>query len=233
MIRGNLGDNINGSVSSVTTIRMNLIYSALMDDICLVYPALKSGQEPRKFDPTRLNQSERRSLVRAIFSLVEGMSFCLRVGLLEDKENELPHTTVMALQELQIEIANEGQVKSKPIKTSIMNLLRLTVREYSSMYPGELKIKCAGAEFEGLVKSVRVRDRLMHPRSLDDLTVTDGEIKLAVVGMNWFQVAMAEMILVQATHMRVRLKDLENNIKARRAEEENLLQRLEALSDNK
>lgn len=233
MIRANSGDNINGSFSSVATIKMNLIYSALMDDVCLVYPVLKSDQGSRKFDPTILNQSKRRSLVRAIFALVEGMSFCLRVGLLEEKENELPHATVMALQELQIEIANEGQVKLKSIKTSIMNLLRLTVREYSSMYPGELKIKCTGADFEGLVKTVRVRDRLMHPRSLDDLTVTDGEIKLAVVGMNWFQIAMAEMVLVQATHIRVRLKDLENNIKARRAEEENFLQRQEALSNNK
>ncbi len=212
MARVKAGTDRDKTISGADAINMAEIYSALMEDISLVYPRLKGSSSTKRLDPSSLKQNERRSLVRAIFALVEGMTFCLRVGLLEQHEHKLPHATVMALQELQLEIANDGLVRTKPMKSPLMSMLRLTVREYSAMYPDKLKSRCAGTNFEGLVKSVRFRDRLMHPRSIDDLSVADSEIKLAVMGMDWFQNTMAEMILVQAQYMQAQLKALEDKI---------------------
>jgi hypothetical protein len=184
---------------------MSKVYEILSDDIELVYPRIPLGNGMARYEnPVILSQGKRRALIRAIFAFVEGLSYSLRVSLLNGNSNRLDAAVIMALNEKQIEITNLGDVQSKSIKASLMSLVRLTVKQYMACYDGKLNIVCGGAGFEGLVSSVKVRDRLMHPRSERDLFVEDDEIVRAVRGWLWFSRVFIEMLVVEFEELRAR-----------------------------
>jgi len=208
---------------------MSRIYRILNDDIELVYPhtPLHDGRAQYS-NPVTLPQSERRVLVRAIFAFVEGLSYSLRVSLLEQHSKTLKASEIMALNEEQLDITNSGDVRVKSIKASLMSLVCLTVKQYSKCYAEKLKLECAGSGFEGLVSSVRVRDRLMHPRSDIDLIITDEEITRAVLGFLWFHGAFVSMMIAELGFLRELVESKARQVDMVMEETQVLFARLEA-----
>lgn len=192
-----------GQVEDTVVFSLTKIFEVLSDDIELVYPrkSLENGMAQYQ-NPVVLSQGKRRALIRAIFAFVEGVSYSQRVSLLYSYSDKLSPDVVMALKEEQIEITNAGKVQSKPIKASLMSLVRLTIEQYLECYKGSLSVSCSGSGFEGLVSSVKVRDRLMHPRSEHDLSVKDDEIVRAVRGWFWFSQIHADMLVVEFESLR-------------------------------
>ncbi|MCL6306988.1 hypothetical protein QQL38_09820 [Pseudomonas syringae] len=184
-----------GGLRNSAAVSSMVIFEVLRDDIFQVYPRTSLGGYRAQYpDPVTLSQGKRRALIRAIFSFVEGLSYVQRVSLVSSFSDRLDPSVVMALKEQQIEITNAGKVRTKSIKASLMSLVRLAVEQYIECYPGRLSIQCSGSGYEGLVSSVKIRDRLMHPRSEHDLFVKDEEIVRAVDGWFWFSEVCVYML---------------------------------------
>ncbi|WP_122603950.1 hypothetical protein [Pseudomonas viridiflava] len=223
-----------GRVEGSTAFSMTKIFEVLSDDIELVYPRtpLENGMA-RYPNPVILSQGKRRALIRAIFAFVEGMSYSQRVALLHRYSYKLAPHVAMALKEKQIEITNGGKVRTKSIKSSLMSLVRLTIEQYVECYQGELSLSCSGSGFEGLVSSVQVRDRLMHPRSEHDLFVKDDEILRAVRGWVWFSQIYADMLVAEFEDLR-RLAITRGNIEALEGEQhQKVLQIVEFIKEKR
>ncbi|CAN7644666.1 hypothetical protein [Pseudomonas sp. LjRoot263] len=174
--------------------------------------------------PVELPQSARRAMIRAIFAFVEGTSYSARQIVLACHDEDLSPQVKMALDEQQVEITNAGHVMAKKIKTSNMNLLRLTVNQFNVSYENATGLECKGPGYEALVALVKVRDRLTHPRSPTDLSVSDSEIIVAAKGLEWYRALFIQMLNIHVEGIGLLCKRMEE-------EREVLLRKNDALSE--
>ncbi|MGF6152217.1 hypothetical protein QFZ84_003206 [Pseudomonas fluorescens] len=172
------------------------LFLTLQSDINQIYPFEEhaDSNQARYPDPTYLLPGARRGLVRATFAFIEGNSYFLRQILLRSWGDKLPAATRLALAETQIEVNSQGNVKTKPLRSGATSMLRLTIETFISIFPNVLNVRCAGPSFESLTRSVRVRDRLMHPKSAAALMVTDQETRDIVEAFHWFSSVMVDII---------------------------------------
>lgn len=183
------------NAGDLTTREMREIYSSLVEDINLACPNWNFGKKNAQIPfHGNLAQNQRRSLVRALFAFIEGTSYTLRQKVLSRNRTNLSPSVLLALDEKQLEVCGNGEVGLKTMKVSMMNLLKLTIKQFVISVPACGAIECRGVNFEGLVSSVKTRDRLMHPRSVADLCVTDEEINKAIYGAIWYEKAFVQML---------------------------------------
>jgi hypothetical protein len=164
------------------------LYSVLQADINRIYPYEKGDviEVVHYPDPVYLSASDRRSLVRSVFAFIEGNAYFLRLTLLKNFRDLLSPEVQLALAEQQIEVTGHGTVNKKPMRGGALNMLKLTVNSFKAVLPDLHQVNLTGADFEALVRSVKVRDRLMHPKSAEALKVSDEEIRDVAHAFNWF-----------------------------------------------
>ena len=161
-------------------------------------------------DPIALSPRERRALVRAVFSFVEGMAHFLRQMLVKDGVHKLNPATRLALMERQIEVTGSGSVRTTRLRVGALVLLRLTIESYRHIFPTVRSVECSGDGFDALAATVNVRDRLMHPKAGADLDVTDKEIRQALTAFAWFNDSTAVLLEPAVRH----LENYVDNLKA-------------------
>ncbi|MDI1239200.1 MAG: hypothetical protein PSV26_17085 [Polaromonas sp.] len=155
-----------------------------------------------------LTSAQRRSVVRAIFALAEASCYFLRRRLLETDSiiPALSSAQRLALAEEQVAISPSGLVQTTSMRVGTMALIRMTFQVYADVF-GRPSPACSGPAFEALVNTMKVRDRLMHPKGVAQLEVTDKEIDEAVIGFSWVNVAVLNSVRAHTASMVVsRLK---------------------------
>lgn len=164
------------------------LYSTLQADINQIYPYEKGHTDGVVHypDPIYLNASDRRNLVRTVFSFIEGNAYFLRLTLMKNFADRLSPEVQLALAEQQIEVTGHGIVKKKQMRSGALNMLKLTINSFNAALPNQPNVTFTDAAFESLVRSINVRDRLMHPKSAQALNVSDKEIRDVAHAFNWF-----------------------------------------------
>lgn len=188
----------------------SLLFSTLQADINDIYP-YSSHDEPGMVsyrDPVYLSQGQRRNLVRAVFAFIEGNAYFLRRSIVEDWGDRISGPTQLALKELQVEVTNSGLVRTKPSKVSALAMLRLTVASYATILPNLEQLKCVGPKFEALTRSIKVRDRLMHPKEVQALNVSDEEIRDIAIAFSWFSGVMLVILRENSIELKRILAEL-------------------------
>lgn len=181
------------------------VYEILRTDIDRVLHPNLSEEELRSNSDygfpcaVALTQIERRSVVRAIFALAEASCYFLRLRFFErfDSLPSLSPAQRLALVEEQVAISGSGVVHTTPMRAATMALIRMTFKVYADAFQGKLVSLCSGKRFAALDRSIKVRDRLMHPKSVLHLEVTDDEIFDAVTGCAWLNDAVLACVREQ------------------------------------
>lgn len=173
-----------------------ILFTTLHADINEIYPYTASDafEKVSYPDPVYLSASDRRNLVRSVFAFIEGNAYFLRQMLLKSFQDVLSPEIQLALAEQQIEISGNGTVKKKAMRAGALNMLKLTFSSFETVLPNLSGVKCAGPDFESLVRSINVRDRLMHPKSARSLTVSDEEIRDIAQAFVWFGLMLMNII---------------------------------------
>ncbi|MHA6139919.1 hypothetical protein ACX3YC_21210 [Pseudomonas mohnii] len=172
-----------------------ILFTTLQADINHIYP-YEASDTPGIVsypDPIYLGACDRRTLVRSVFAFIEGNAYFLRRMLLASFKPELSLELQLALAEQQIEITGNGTVRKKAMRAGALDLLKLTIGTFTAILPS-LNLKASGPNFESLVRSMKVRDRLMHPKSAHSLNVTDEEIRDVIGAYSWFSLSMVDVI---------------------------------------
>lgn len=205
----NIMDIQSGAEGKLKPGEANAIFLTLHADITDLYPyAQVPGSKTVRYpDPSYLAPGARRSLVRAVFAFIEGCMYFQRQMLLRSWGERLSEVNRMALSELQIEVTGQGEVQARVMRTGALNLIRLTVRSFEGAVPGRLGIRCEGAGFEALARSVKVRDRLMHPKGIASLAVSDVEINDVVNAFLWVDDLQGAMTRASTEEMLKELRE--------------------------
>jgi hypothetical protein len=137
------------------------------------------------------HQPSRRNWVRTFCSQVEAFAYGTKQMLADMAEFpfvKLEPYEVLLLREEAYEIRESGDLKLKgdrfvPIKTN----LKFLPRACSKAFEIPFEIDTSGSGWRALDQAFQIRNRLVHPKALRDMHVTDDELATVGVAQTWFQ----------------------------------------------
>lgn len=161
------------------------------------------------------SQTHRRELVRSIFAAVEGLHWQLKSDVLKHAEVVAGLTIHerAALLEEAYTVDDRGVVRVQPRFMPLLSAIRLVVSIVKRYRPGyEVDFNHRG--WSNLRLAVEVRNRLVHPKAMEDLSVSDEEIQQSLSGFYWLVALCVEALSETKQH----LEELRSYIPAQRGE---------------
>ena len=146
---------------------------------------------------TEDTQTHRREYIKSVFSAIEGMNWFVRQSLLTRtfKEKLEPYE-IQALMDETYSVDANGKIKVQAKTLPFLASLKMPVKLLSKYASGSDPIKFEGPGWEALQLGQKVRNRLMHPKTINDLEVSGAEIDRVTDGFMWMR-NLAENILLQ------------------------------------
>lgn len=134
------------------------------------------------------SQIYRRAYVRSVFAFIEGVMHSTRaatshLGMLFGK---LTLQEMIVLDGLVLEIGDKGEIKTRTHYPDFKNNLKFTYRTFGRSVGSSFTLNLSGKGWQSLVASVSVRNRLMHPKEIADLFISDQEVKAAKFAFDWY-----------------------------------------------
>jgi hypothetical protein len=171
--------------TELTWDQINLI-NVLMHDLTTVDIFLDKQPPMREF--------WKRSMVRAAFAYFEGVIQVIREVALKrhhDGVVNLSPEDLNVLSGKQVEIDPTGNLTTRRSRTDhtanlIAYVLRLLLK-LSGASEEEINKVFGDHGWEQLKKVMEVRNRLVHPKNVAQLTVTEEELKQCLASVEWFQ----------------------------------------------
>ncbi|MGC9396298.1 MAG: hypothetical protein ACP5J4_15755 [Anaerolineae bacterium] len=147
--------------------------------------------ESDDFDNDYSVQHLRRTLVRTLFAMIEGITFAHKQKILADYEagrRHLSHAEYAILTEESYQLRDSGTIRTSPnypnIQANIKFVFPLYARILDSEFTFDPPLSAPG--WQSLCRSIEIRNRLMHPKSLTDLDVTDTDLEEVEKAAEWF-----------------------------------------------
>jgi hypothetical protein len=160
---------------------LNDMFVALLDDVGALYGrAEDSGLE-------------RRSFVRAVFAMFEGVTYALKQFALDAREQPFSVAEVALLNEAAYGLDQKGHPVASQAHLPFLANLRFTFAAAAKL-GGDFSLHVDGQGWQALQRALGVRHRLMHPKSLRDLQISDREVDETFTAFQWF-VANVTMFL--------------------------------------
>jgi hypothetical protein len=145
----------------------------------------------------------RRATVRVIFAAIEGeMYFLKRIALEQAALFGVQFTPgeISFLREEVYELNDKGSVVPQRAKISFIKNVRFALEMYARSAKLTSRADYSGQGWEYLRKSIKVRDRLMHPKNVQELHITRDEVADALEASTWFE-KTSTVLLNESTQM--------------------------------
>lgn len=132
--------------------------------------------------------SSMRAFVRAVFALVEGVSFGFRQMVIKAPlaNTCLTPGELAILNEESYGLKDNGNVSISTRFLKVQSGTRFTFAICKQVYEIQSEINYGDKGWVSFTKAIKIRDRLMHPKSVDSLDVTDDEIGIVSDALHWF-----------------------------------------------
>ena len=179
----------------------------LRNEICSIAKInLESGPSPFPH-AHQLPMSDKRLLVRSVFTFVESLSYLLKIQALHLlSPDQVSFGDRLVAQEEAFELGDDGVVKQRAGKLRTISNIRFAFKFYAKAYENDFELDVASRGWQCLRRSLKVRDRLTHPKKLSDLLVADDEYTDSVKTFIWFerQIMRAQDSLIRAQEAALR-----------------------------
>lgn len=132
-------------------------------------------------------ESERRNLLRTIISAAEGVSWIYRAHVLSiAKEFDAATPLIdLAFSEATYSVNEQGNIIEQARYISLTAMIRLTTKVAQSLCP-DLNVDFGSQGWQSLRDTIRLRNRITHPKNAADLSISFKEIDDAKTGFFWF-----------------------------------------------
>ena len=168
-----------------------------VEELKRVYAVLNADLELARAatlgDPSEFNK---RTLVRTCAALVEGLAFQLRqVTLSTLRETKLLTEGELAiLRETKAQLSIQGAAEERDNFQSTLPMLLFTLRVYAKNHGASFAPNTSDNGWNCLRKAMALRDRLMHPKSYEDLVVSEEAGAEFTAGIRWWDEAIAALL---------------------------------------
>lgn len=125
-----------------------------------------------------------RQLIRAILAYVEGITFSVKIRAVAqclDSGIEVSDHERYLAGEIDADLADSGEVVERPAKLRLASNIRFAFRLVERATHGKFKFEASSSSWwAALRQTIKVRDRLTHPRLPQDIDVSGEEIVAAL-----------------------------------------------------
>ena len=131
--------------------------------------------------------SDRRNLLRTIISAAEGVSWIYRAHVLSmAKEFDVSTPLIdLAFSEATYSVDEQGNIIEQARYISMTAMIRLTTKVAQSLCT-DLAVDFGSHGWQCLRDTIRLRNRITHPKNAADLSISVKEIDNAKTGYFWF-----------------------------------------------
>jgi len=157
--------------------RRNDLYRALQSDVTSANHMLRENSQ---------DQYLRRTFVRTTFAMIEGLLNVLTDEVLETHRSgfiELSKDEIEKLTERAVTGKGETRPRFLPLGAKVQFSFLIFARKIGGL---DYSLDTTTKEWETFESAIEVRNQLMHPRGMDDLTVNDMQISIVLDASNWF-----------------------------------------------
>jgi hypothetical protein len=190
--------------------RMSEIYQELRLEIELLTKAApcKPEEQVQLPDPITLSIMERRVLVKSIFSFIEALSYSMKAVALDSDNPSLTYPERMLAAEEVYDLDSSGQIEKRRAKLRTISNIRFSFELLAKASEANFNLDVSQKEWHLLQQTLKVRDRLMHPKIPSDLNVSDGEIRDALRAFIWFEKQITLILLAIVDVLQKQVADL-------------------------
>ena len=168
------------------------LFVRLLDDVIALTPP-KGADSPPVL---------RRSYVRAVFALIEGSTFAAKQFALDGLPDQFTTAEQALLREEEYSLDDQGRARTRTARLACRANIRLGFAALAKSCDVDHVPKFGGQGWENLCTAITIRDRLMHPKKIHDLDVTDEDMAVVVSAFQWFvasqTLCLKEMIVGMA-----------------------------------
>lgn len=174
------------------------------------------------FERALRDESARREYVRAVFALVEGITFAMKQCALASKNVEFTESERQLLKEHEHVLDENGRVHVRKARLKTTANTRFGLESFARTCRHSRRPNVSGDGWQAFKKALLLRDRLTHPKNAASLQVTDGELLDVTRARSWFTVTFVGLLLEDVLALNALLK---NPIEDGQGELQDLLQR--------
>lgn len=132
---------------------------------------------------------DRRSAVRAVFAFIDGCHEFVR-GYVRDQARLFAHAYSVAdlavLSEESPYVDERGNVKVRPLRVPLVTSIRALVKLLEKNNDASHTVDLAHPGFAALSRALQIRNRIVHPKSIEDMELTDEEMQDVKDAFVWY-----------------------------------------------
>lgn len=163
------------------------LFEILSDDLTDAFTnALKGAAE----DNDKESQRARRNAARAMFALIDGVTYGMKRLAYETDQgwglNTFSPAESAALQERAYRLTESGEVKTIPLRPGVVPNIRFAFNAFARVFRSGLALDTYGEDWSRFKRTIQIRHRLTHPKGAPQLSVTVEELAELVQVTGWF-----------------------------------------------
>lgn len=131
-------------------------------------------------------QTARRLYVKTFISLVESVLFTLKSEALKTDSSKLSQAELALLKDKTYELSNKGEATERIYLGNIEKNLKFAFRCFAKAIDINYNPDYSGVGWQSFQKTVRIRNRITHPKFAIDMSIDDNEQETINKAHNWF-----------------------------------------------
>lgn len=179
------------------------------------------------FQPEVYSQVDRRLILRSVFSYLEAMVFSMKRAVVDMHPETLTQGDIIFATEVTYELTDLGQVVCRPAKVQLIRNVKFAFALFSKGFKSWTKLDLNSVGWQCLLRSIKVRDRITHPKSPSDLHISDLEIAEAHKVLNWFNASFIVALIEGLSATEAQTEELKRKAKLLERELDSKLTRLD------
>jgi hypothetical protein len=178
-----------------------------------VHTLVKASSEGASGRISSVSDIDRRVMVRSSFAFIEATIYALKNIVAKSPRATLNHKDVMMTSEVTYDLSESGDIQERPAKIRLAPNVKYAFKLFKRQFGISYDLDVGGEPWQFFLNSIKVRDRITHPKQLADLSVSDDELVKVFIVTDWFTNNFGE-ILFEASEKLV--QELANTIVQRR-----------------
>ncbi len=157
-----------------------------------------------------------RTLIKTVCSYVESEVYLLKQGVLKfcnEGSIDIPPEVKLFLNNKKFELGNNGKLNERLLQGRVRDEVKFIFSQICTLKGYEQLVGFDSDGWEKLISTIEVRNRLTHPKSTDDLSVTDKEVEESGDAFTWFMDNVIDFIQKDRVVLEQKLEELKNKQK--------------------
>lgn len=145
------------------------------------------------------NQFARRNYIRNTFSCMEGSIWllkevCLKATDSNGRKAKISVGEFLILSETNYELKSNGEIKKNQKKLKFTDNIKFTFLMINKLFKMEIDLNVGSKSWEELLEAINIRNRIIHPKGVESLTISDEEIKICQNAVSWYNSKIHQFI---------------------------------------